>query len=71
MTKITVTDDDVTAAMMTFWDAERRDRCGENIGDRRKYIRAVCHALAERWSQPALDPAVTERLGKIIEESEE
>lgn len=69
MTKITVTEDDLTAAMEVFETVGTFNDLGHCVNDR-PTLRAVVHALAERWSQPTLDPVVTERLGKIIEESE-
>lgn len=65
MTKLTVTDDDVSAAF-DAWELALDPR-GKPY---KTPMRAAAEALAERWSHPALDPVVTERLGKIIEESE-
>lgn len=70
MTKITITEDDITAAIDAFHLAARWESPMGDLPSIDDCLRAVCHALAERWSQPALDPVVTERLGKIIEESE-
>jgi len=68
MTKITVTEADVTAAGRAFETAGTFNDEGHCVDD---YIaiRAVVHALAERWSTPQLDPVVSERLQKLAEEA--
>ena len=71
MTKITVTDDDLDSARTAFMSIARYDELAGKPWLFEDCLCAVVHALAERWSPPTLDPVVTERLGKIIEESKE
>lgn len=70
--KITVTEVDIAAAWGAYEDALARDAVlGFKPTNYMAVVTAVAHALAARWSQPELDPVVTERLNKLMKEAKE